>query len=293
MKQKITTNPETAQGTNTPVLPVMQNADTEEHTTGIPDYIGPNGLLYCGNCHTPKESYNEKWLKLTGRPAHSIMCRCRTEESEKEQALAKQREHEMTVSHLRSLCFPAKEMNNWTFENSRIDSEEMDKVRKYADNWEEAVRKNSGLLLWGSLGTGKTYAAACIANALLDQEISVRMTSFPRISNDLFSVEDKNAYLADLCNASLLIIDDFGVENKTPYMLQTIWQVLESRKRIHKPLIVTTNLTTAILHDPPSEEIGRIYDRILELCGPLNICLANLREEQAAQQLENLRNLMK
>lgn len=269
----------------------LNNPETV-HDTDIPDYIGPDGLLYCGSCHTPKEAYNEKYEKLTGRPAHPIMCRCRAEEHEKEQALAKQREHEMTVSRLRMLCFQAKEMYNWTFENSRIDSEEMDKVRKYADNWEEAVRKNNGLLLWGALGTGKTYAAACIANALLDREISVRMANFPQISNDLFSAEDKTAYLTDLCNTSLLIIDDFGVENKTSYMLETMWKVLEQRKCIHKPLIVTTNLTTEVLHNPPNEEIGRIYDRILELCGPLNICLSNLRKEQAAQQLEDLRNLV-
>ncbi len=287
------TNPETIQRTDMPVLPAEQNPEAGRGTTCYPDYIGPDGLLYCGSCHTPKEAYNEKFEKLTGRPAHPILCHCQAEENKKEQLLAKQREHEMTVSRLRMLCFPAKEMYNWTFENSQVDSEEMDKIRKYADNWEEAFRKNNGLLLWGSLGTGKTYAAACIANALLEKVVSVRMTSFPRIANDLFGNEEKTEYLMELCSVSLLIIDDFGAERKTDYMLETMWHILELRAGFHKPLIVTTNLTLKELHDPPDDNIGRIYDRILALCAPLNICLTNLRENQAQEQLQHLTQLVK
>lgn len=293
MKQITITNPEKIQNPNISVLPAAQITVAGEGTSCNPDYIGPDGLLYCGSCHTPKEAYNEKFEKLTGRPAHPIMCRCWAEENEKEQLLTMQRAHEMAVSRLRRLCFPAKEMYNWTFENSRIDSEEMDLVKKYADNWEEAVRNNNGLLLWGSLGTGKTYAAACIANALLEKEVSVRLTSFPRIANDLFGNEEKTDYLMDLCNVGLLITDDFGAERKTEYMLETMWQVLELRTCFHKPLIVTTNLTLKELHDPPDDYIGRIYDRILALCAPLNICLTNLRENQAQEQLQHLTQLVR
>ena len=44
---------------------------------------------------------------------------------------------------------------------------------------------NHGLLLWGKVGTGKSYFAGCIANALMEQEIPVRMTNFALILNDL------------------------------------------------------------------------------------------------------------
>ena len=50
----------------------------------------------------------------------------------------------------------------------------------------EQMRENNyGLLLWGKVGTGKSYFAGCIANALMEQEISVRMTNFSAILNDL------------------------------------------------------------------------------------------------------------
>ena len=36
--------------------------------------------------------------------------------------------------------------------------------------------ENLGLLLWGGVGTGKSFLAGCIANALMEQEVPVRMT---------------------------------------------------------------------------------------------------------------------
>lgn len=36
---------------------------------------------------------------------------------------------------------------------------------------------------WGGVGVGNTYMAACIANALIDQEKRVLMTDFVSISN--------------------------------------------------------------------------------------------------------------
>ena len=44
---------------------------------------------------------------------------------------------------------------------------------------------NIGCLFWGGVGTGKSYLAGCIANALMEKEIPVRMTNFALILNDL------------------------------------------------------------------------------------------------------------
>ena len=43
----------------------------ENMTTAAPemeDYIGEDGLLYCGKCHTPKEAYFPEGKELFGRP---------------------------------------------------------------------------------------------------------------------------------------------------------------------------------------------------------------------------------
>ena len=77
---------------------------------------------------------------------------------------------------------------------------------------------NYGLLLWGRVGTGKSYFAGCIANALMEQEVPVCMTNFAAILNDLAaSFAGRNEYISRLCSFPLLIIDDFGMERGTEY----------------------------------------------------------------------------
>ena len=51
----------------------------------------------------------------------------------------------------------------------------MDKARAYVENWKEAYKNNTGLLLFGDVGTGKSFFAGCIANALLDRDVPVLM----------------------------------------------------------------------------------------------------------------------
>lgn len=43
----------------------------------------------------------------------------------------------------------------------------------------------SGLLIWGGVGTGKSFFTGCIANALLEKGVPVLMTNFSRILNTL------------------------------------------------------------------------------------------------------------
>ena len=51
----------------------------------------------------------------------------------------------------------------------------------YVKRFDEMYEKRQGLLFWGTVGTGKSYTAACIANELLNQMIPVVMTSFVTI----------------------------------------------------------------------------------------------------------------
>ena len=89
--------------------------------------------------------------------------------------------------------------------------------------WERIKDGNYGLLLWGKVGTGKSYFAGCIANALMEQEVAVRMTNFSAILNDLTaSFGGRNEYIERLCRFPLLIIDDFGMERGTEYGLSLI-----------------------------------------------------------------------
>ena len=73
----------------------------------------------------------------------------------------------------------------YTFSNDNGQNPLMDKAHAYVENWKEAYKSNIGLLLFGDVGTGKSFFAGCIANALLDQDVPVLMTNFPTILNRL------------------------------------------------------------------------------------------------------------
>ena len=96
--------------------------------------------------------------------------------------------------------------------------------------------ENLGLLLWGGVGTGKSFLAGCIANALMEQEVPVRMTNFARILNELnSSFSGCNDIVDKLCRYPLLIIDDFGMERGTKYALEQIYSCLLYTSSLHLP----------------------------------------------------------
>ena len=149
------------------------------------------------------------------------------------------------------------------------------------------------MILWGEVGTGKSYLAGCIANALMEKEISVCMTNFALILNDLAaSYKDRNEYIARLCSFPLLILDDFGMERGTEYGLEQVYNVIDSRYRSQKPLIVTTNLTLEELQNPEDTAHARIYDRLIEMCTPVCITGENFRKAKAQAKMERLKMLL-
>ena len=108
----------------------------------------------------------------------------------------------------------------------------------------------SRLLIWGDVDTGKSFFAGCIANAFLEKGVPVLMTNFFRILNTLTGMlfEDRNQFINSLNRYSLLIIDDLGIERNSDFALEQVFNVIDSRYRSKKPLIITTNLTLSELN---------------------------------------------
>ena len=77
---------------------------------------------------------------------------------------------------------------DYTFANDSGENPLIEKARAYVERWSEAFRDNTGLLLFGDVGTGKSFFAGCIANALLERDVPVLMTNFPSILNRLTGV---------------------------------------------------------------------------------------------------------
>lgn len=247
-------------------------------------YMGDDGLLYCKECKEPLEAFFP--VEIMGLKKHPRMCLCGRNELEEQ----KQRMKAEEMNDRRNRCFQSKTMHTWTFENDNGMNPKMELAKMYVKNWQEMKQTGSGLLLWGSVGTGKSYAAGCIANALMEQGVGVRMTNFATIINDLFKADDKNEYIRHLTNYGLLIIDDLGIERNTEYSLENVFNVIDARYVSGKPMIITTNMELNDLKGDKSLSRRRIYDRILERCIPICMDGANIR---TVKQKEAMRNVKK
>lgn len=255
------------------------------------DYTGEDGILYCGKCRTPKQ-FRMEAPPMKGRLLPHP-CRCEQERLDREAEEQEARRHRQAVADLKSKGLTAPAMREWTFANDNGKCPQMKHAHFYVDNWPTIRAENIGYLLWGGVGTGKSYFAGCIANALMEQEVAVRMTNFALILNDLTaSFEGRNEYIARLCRAPLLILDDFGMERGTEYGLEQVYNVIDSRYRSRRPLIVTTNLSLQDLQHPQDTAHARIYDRLLEMCAPIRFSGENFRRATAQDKLARLKNLM-
>ena len=257
------------------------------------DYYGADGLLYCGKCHTPKDAFFAKGLVLMGKNRHPVECSCRKAEREQQETAIKERKHLDLVRRLKADGFSDSAMLDWTFANDNGRSPQIRHAHRYVEQWQTMRAENIGLLLWGGVGTGKSFLAGCIANALMEQKVPVRMTNFARILNELnSSFSRRNDVVDNLCRYPLLIIDDFGMERGTEYALEQIYNIVDSRYRSRKPLIVTTNLTLDEIRHPQDTAHARIYDRLLEMCIPISCIGVSFRKENAQEKLERLKFLI-
>lgn len=85
----------------------------------------------------------------------------------KQEFLISQQKHSDLVRRLKAEGFSDPAMLDWTFENDNGRSPQMHHAHRYVEQWQTMRSKNLGLLLWGGVGTGKSFLAGCIANALL------------------------------------------------------------------------------------------------------------------------------
>lgn len=234
------------------------------------DYIGEDGLWYCGKCKTRKQTR----VMLFGQERTPMcLCKCEKEKLAREEAERKRIAFENKVREYRCTGFPESNMQEWTFANDDMSNEKISTVaRKYVENFDKMREDGKGLLLFGTVGTGKTYAAACIANALIDEGYPVLMTNFARIANTVQGMfEGRQEYYDSLNRFPLLILDDLSAERKTEYMQEIVFNVIDSRYRARLPLIVTTNLTAEELKHPADVTNQRTFSRLLEMTIPIQV----------------------
>lgn len=249
------------------------------------------GLLHCGKCQTPKQCRVTIFEQERLLPC---LCQCEQERREAEDAARREQERLNRIHRLKANALQEKALFAYTFDRDDGQNPAMKYARRYVKHWAAMKERGQGLLLWGGVGTGKTFAAACIAHALTEQAVPVLMTNFSKILNSLSGMfsEDRNKYLASFHHFSLLIIDDLGIERNSEYALEQVYNVVDSRYLSRLPFIITTNLPLAELQAPKDLAHARIYDRVLERCTPICFNGPNYRKGNAAANKDEAARLL-
>lgn len=254
-------------------------------------YLDDEGLLRCVNCNGRREVIIEIFGKA--RKVNCV-CQCQQAANLAEEQAIENRTKMRRIEEMRRTGFTDKKLMECTFANDDNSQPKVLHIAKnYVENFEQMRETGKGLLLYGGVGTGKTYAAASIANALIDKGVSAMVTNFARISNKLQErFEKKQAYLDNLNKFDLLVLDDLAAERSTEYMQEIVYNVIDSRYRAGLPMIITTNLSMETIKNPPNATDNRIYDRILEKCFPVEVKGKSHRRKNIKDEYENMKGLL-
>ena len=253
-------------------------ADMTESNKIDSDYI-KDGLLYCGKCGTAKQ-IEVNICGVIHKPY--CMCKCEEEAYSKEQANIKEILRKQEIERNRSTGFLDLDMIGCVFDNDDMKNPKISGVcKRYVQHFQTMLQRGKGLLMYGGTGTGKSFMSACIANALIDQGYKCLVTNFPRIINELTGIyEGKQEYIDSLNAYALLVIDDLAIERDTEYTAEIIQNVIDSRYRANKPLIVTTNLSLQEIKNPKGMRKQRLFSRLKEMCLPIEVTGEDRRDKK-------------
>lgn len=262
------------------------------------DTYDDNGILICGICGEPRQEFKE-WSKPTEEDPHNKvalktprMCKCDRDRKEEEENEKKRQEDLDRISYLRKASLMDTKFKDATFDRfqeTNFNRKNLKFCKRYATAFDEMLKKNQGLLLWGGVGTGKTYSAACVANHLLQNKVPVVMTSFVKILELIQGDKDEEMnIMRKLTSAKLVILDDLGAERNTSYALEKVYNIVDSRYRSGFPMILTTNLTLNEMQEETDNPYARIYDRIFEVCYPMQFTGDSFRRQAAFEKYNEI-----
>lgn len=159
---------------------------------------------------------------------------------------------------------------------SRIPTEYRDaevrtpQARRWLESYAAGVR-HCGLLLHGRQGSGKTWEAYGLTRRLLlDHSVPVSVVSAPDLMAMLRPNDDHQIDVAVFKVAPVLVIDDLGAEQLTPWAAEQLFRVADTRRNQRLPFIITSNLTPAQIrerYDPRLVDRLAAHSTVIEVTG--------------------------
>ena len=172
----------------------------------------------------------------------------------------------------------------WAKYNTDV-SDQKDTVNRYIINYEKFRENGMGLYICsGTKGSGKTMLACCLLN-----EIAKRYSGSVKFINTLDFLEmTKQGFKGgddtkQLYEASLLVIDDIGVQMSKEWADTVFYRLINSRYTDRKPTIYTSNVTIDGL-----KMDDRITDRIESTTYPLPLPEESIRRQVRQQEKQRI-----
>lgn len=252
------------------------------------EYMGKDGMLYCGICHEPVQQVIEELKNFLPGGIVPAQCRCvrekfRLEEEERNRAKARER-----IAELQRTGFSDPKYLRHTFAQDNGSSPEARNAAEwYVENFAQLKAEGKGMMFMGGTGTGKTFYACCIANALIERGIPVWVTTIQPLLRKAGDFNAADSVFNHIRTVELLVLDDFGATHNSAHNLDLLFELIDARARSGLPLIITTNLCPTDFNSAPLE-LQRIYSRIKGMCcacgkSPVRMLGSDMREQQARQ----------
>jgi DNA replication protein DnaC len=147
-------------------------------------------------------------------------------------------------------------------------------VQRYVRGLNANLEAGRGLLIMGSVGTGKTTLAMLVSRHALEAGRSVAIYSVPRLLAEIRTTYDaasERSYvdlLERLTAVDLLHLDDLGAERTSEWVLEQLYSIINARYEDGRSVVVTTNVPL----DELREQIGaRTVSRLAEMCEDLQL----------------------
>lgn len=141
-------------------------------------------------------------------------------------------------------------------------SEKLEEAKVYAESF---TGTGKGLLYFGKSGTGKTFTTGAIANRIRERGFTVLYMTAVELMDAVKekdyskNADDSETKYQLIKDVDLLVIDDLGTELATPYTASALFDIVNYRSGLEKPVIYSTNFELSQLskryHD-------RIFSRI-------------------------------
>lgn len=222
--------------------------------------VGDDGVARCRACGRPLMFF----LKEAGR---WLPCACgcaeRREQAARQEEQARLRAASGIVGRYARAAF-----SGWRAAPEREAA--LRACKLYAARWEQIRERGLGLYLYGGKGAGKTFAACCIGNALLDAGVQVLFADAADLLLQLHDASFRQAdeALADrYAAAELVILDNIGSEKSEamPIAAERLLRILRRRLMYGLPTLFTADRP---LHQLVQE--GRLQSAAADLIDALS-----------------------